>query len=105
VPPPEAEVVPIESAKAGTKPAGLPTTAEMVRECIKAAGCPCMPRGVTAYIRDKWWGGVSSAVVSTTMWKMVKEGRLVHTDLGYALNRANGANGHDAGHTSQVGER
>jgi hypothetical protein len=93
---PAAEVVPIESAKAG-KPAGLPTMAEMVRECITEAGYPCLPRDVTAYIRAKWWGDVNPAVVKTTLWKMAKEGRLVHTGSHYGLH---GANGHDAGHTS-----
>jgi hypothetical protein len=63
VPPvlPQAEVVSIETA--GKKPAGLPTMAEMVRDAIAATGQPCMPRDVTAYIRAKWRGDVSSAVV------------------------------------------
>jgi hypothetical protein len=94
VPPPEAEVVPIETARASAKPAGLPTMVEMVRECLTEAGYPCRPVEVLAYIRAKWWPDANRAYVNTTLWNLAKEGRLVHTGSRYTLN---GANGHAGG--------
>jgi hypothetical protein len=44
------------------------------------------PSEITDVIRDKWWPDVRTVQISSTVWKMAKEGRLEHAGHRYRLN-------------------
>jgi hypothetical protein len=84
-------------ARSTLKPEGTPTVRKMVAAALEDAASRGLhqlrPRDITEYIRKKWWPSVESSSVTSTVWRMAKDGKL-HAENGrYGLVKSNGAAG------------
>jgi hypothetical protein len=88
-----AEIPPTNGAKHQTrqqrKPAGLPTIVDMIVGVLRNDDTPeegITPSEITDFIRNRWWPDVRTVQISSTVWKLAKEGRLHHIGHRYRLN-------------------
>jgi hypothetical protein len=103
---PEATVAPADPENGvtnGAKPEGIPSIPDMITEAIRnahARGDKGMePIMMTAFIRARWWPGVSPEKVNPIAWRMWKRGQLSKNGSAYALPRPNKARTNGAGRT------
>jgi hypothetical protein len=82
--------------KAQGKPPGVPPVPDMILESLHAAtedGAPGLtPTGMLSFIKGKYWPQARSVDVSSTAWRMWKDGRLTKPDENspiYGLSRGN----------------
>jgi hypothetical protein len=97
--PPNAETAVETPPENGNKPEGIPSIPDMITEAVRDA----LERGdkgvepvmMTAFIRARWWPGVSPEKVSPIAWRMWRRGQLTKKGSAYALppQKRTGANG------------
>jgi hypothetical protein len=98
--PPDPIAQVMQSVHRRLKPAGLPTTAEMILTALKETGKASRPAEIAQFVRQRWWAGASTKIINTAVWQMARAGKLTHRDGRYDLNGAghSGAGHNGAGH-------
>lgn len=91
----EAEPVKDGEAQPTGKPAGTPTTPNMILSLLREAaaqGKPGLePREMQMAISKRWWPSVKSEDVAPTAWRMWKDGRLVKSGSVYMIPNSSAA--------------
>jgi hypothetical protein len=71
------------------KPPGTPTTNEMIFVALRDAqerGLPGLaPKGITAFIRQKWWPHLKGAAVGSAAWRLYQDKQIRKEGDFYAL--------------------
>jgi len=71
------------------KPPGTPTTNEMILVALRDAqerGLPGLaPKGIAAFIRQKWWPHLKGAAVGSAAWRLYQEKQIRKEGDFYAL--------------------
>jgi hypothetical protein len=71
------------------KPPGTPTTNEMIFVALRDAherGLPGLaPKGIAAFIRQKWWPHLKGAAVGSAAWRLYQEKQIRKEGDFYAL--------------------
>ena len=98
-PAPSFSASPPPTRRATLKPQGTPTVRKMVAAALEDGASRGLhqlrPRDITEFIRQRWWPSVESSSITSTVWRMAKDGKL-HAENGrYGLVRTNGAAGHE----------
>ena len=72
------------------KPPGTPTTNEMILVALRDAqerGLPGLaPKGIAAFIRQKWWPHLKGAAVGSAAWRLYQEKQIRKEGDFYALH-------------------
>jgi hypothetical protein len=82
------------------KPPGTPTTNEMILIALRDAherGLPGLaPKGMSAFIRQKWWPHLKGAAVGSAAWRLYQEKQIRKEGDLYALptSRTSSGQGH-----------
>jgi hypothetical protein len=81
------------------KPDGTPTVRKMVAAALEDAASRGLhqlrPRDITEFIRQRWWPSVESSSITSTVWRMAKDGKLYAENGRYGMVKTNGSAGHE----------